>query len=170
MAGEIGVYYLKQFAPAVPDRGWLLLSVGRQVLLHLRSGAVIIIENLMLHSPHCRQWACDATHFSQPARKDTHVQSSRCGHNSSPASPGVRAQGRLTHAGVTAIAVLEKDCLVSQSRHLLPVEPFCRERKTKCPKRLASNSADKGRLSQGRWKRYQGAYRVICWDSTASSF
>jgi len=57
-------------------------------------------------------------------RKRTHVHYGRCGHNSSPASRMSGREALLTHAGVTAIAVLEKDCLVSQSRHLLPSSRF----------------------------------------------
>src|SRR6476661_1137238 len=78
MAGEIGVHYLEQFAPAVPCHGRLLLGVaGRLRLLCLRSVAAIInINNSTTHNLQFAARACVATHFFG-AHGNTHVHSSR---------------------------------------------------------------------------------------------
>src|SRR5438445_1283836 len=78
------------------------------------------------------------------------------GHNSSPASPDIRAQGQLTHAGVTVISVLEKDCLVSQSRHLLPSSRFAEITKRNAQSGWLPIVATKCRRCEARWKHYGG--------------
>lgn len=123
----------------------------------------MVIKDLVLHSPHLPAMGLRLRHTSLVPRKSTNVQSSRCRHNSSPASPGVRAQGRRTHTGVTAIAVLEKNCLVSQSRHLRPSSRFAESAKRNAQGGWLPIVADKGKVSFGLWKYYVGTGKyLIC--------
>ena len=148
MTGEIRVHYLEQFAPAVPDNGWFLLNGFRQCLLHFRRLAVVI-ENLVLHSPHLPAMGCDATHYSR-----SRGMAQMC----SPAGAGTIAHQRpqecqgakptYTHRRYSYRRA-RKNYLVSQSRHLLPSSRFA-ESANEMPKAAGFQIvADKGRPSWG---------------------
>ena len=156
MAGEIGVHYLEQFAPAVLDCAWLLLSAGRQCLLHLRSEAVIIVENPILHSSQLPGNGLAMRHTSLTARKDTHVQSGRSG---TIAHQRPRMAGRKADLHTPALQLSpcsKKICLVSQSRHLLPSSRSAESAKRNAQSGWLPIVADKGRPIQEGWKQYEG--------------
>src|SRR6476469_3941941 len=119
MAGEIGVDYLEQCAPAVPCHGRLLLSVfGRQRLLHLPSAAAIInIKDFTTHNLQLPTLGlqCDTL---LPAHGNTHMCiRADTGTNSSRASLMSMAQRRLKHVVVTAISrARKKNCFLCHSR------------------------------------------------------
>ena len=135
-------------------------AIGKQQLLHARSSAAIINkEDFVLHSSCCRP-GLQLRHSCATAKHT--CASAVQAHTGSPVlfPPTFQGASTLVHWRYSSRRARNHLSCVTIAA-FASVEPFCIDRKTKCPKRLASNSCETVDQTTPQCKHYVGTLLVL---------